>query len=89
MIDLGRTDRCPLGAVCESCGGVEDLAVSTVETPVGVHCVTLCGACYIAGQVPSVAGWPATVDAAGAHCLHLGIDADQMAAAMGAGDEVR
>lgn len=53
----------------------------TVGSPVGVFCVTMCSACVMWDQLPNFAVVSA-VNAALEHCGHLGIDADQMAAAM-------
>jgi hypothetical protein len=35
MVNLDETLRCPVGPECESCGRLDELAVSTADTPVG------------------------------------------------------
>lgn len=82
-VDLDDTSRCPLGVRCESCGVErEDLAVVTAELGrLGIACLTLCPPCSASDVAP-----PVSVSTAarlvGQHCTHLGIDLDQMAAAM-------
>ena len=49
MVNLDDTRHCPVGPECEGCGRLEELAVLTGDTPVGVLCMTLCGSCEIAG----------------------------------------
>ncbi len=80
--DVDDTTGCALDERCEQCGSgdEDDLAVATAGTPVGVYCLTLCGPCADAGRVPEPGGWSAAVTRVLAHCGHLGIDADQMAA---------
>lgn len=80
--DVDDTTGCPLDERCENCGSrdEDDLAVATAETPVGVSCLTLCGPCADAGQVPEPGGWSAAVARVLTHCEDLGIDADAMAA---------
>ena len=77
---LGPVIRCPLGDRCEVCGSGRDLDVATYDTPVGVFCATVCGTCVAAGKAPPVRGWAQAVCRVAAHCGHLGIDVDQMAA---------
>lgn len=81
-VDVYDTERCPLGVRCESCG-VEraDLAVATAETALGVLCLTLCSRCAGSGVAPPVSVG-AAVRLVMQHCAHLGIDADEMAAAL-------
>lgn len=81
-IDLDDTSGCPVGARCESCGSAEERTVRTATTAVGVLCLTLCPRCAAASSIPSLSPTSAVrfvLD----HCGHLGIDADEMAAAMG------
>lgn len=78
--DLDDTANCPKAAACASCGATEDLEVATVGTPVGVLCATVCASCSDGGRAPRPAGWGAAIDAVFAHCIHLGIDADEMSA---------
>jgi hypothetical protein len=77
---LGPTARCPLADACEACASTRELDVATYATPVGVFCATVCGPCIEAGKAPPVHGWAQAVERVGAHCEHLGIDVDQMAA---------
>ena len=81
-IDLHDTSGCPLGVRCEACGiESDDLAVRTSTTLLGVLCLTLCGRCSAADMAPPVAvGTAARLIAQ--HCEHLGIDLDEMAAAL-------
>ncbi len=81
---LGPTLRCPRAGRCEACGNAEDLDLATYQTPVGVFCATVCGACIDAGKAPPVRGWARAVERVGAHCEHLGIDVDEMAARLDA-----
>lgn len=82
--DLDDVSRCPRGHRCESCGDEHaELTVTTAHTPLGVMCVTLCPDCLASGIVPPVAIGTA-VRLVGQHCVHLGIDVDQMAAALDA-----
>jgi hypothetical protein len=52
MVNLEDTRRCPVGSECEGCGRLEELAILTGDTPVGVLCMTLCDSCEIAGVLP-------------------------------------
>lgn len=48
--DLDNTSRCPQGPRCESCGTEgDDVAVSAVQTPVGMLCLSLCDRCATSG----------------------------------------
>jgi hypothetical protein len=40
MVNLDDTRRCPVEPECESCGRLDELAVVTEDTPVGVICMT-------------------------------------------------
>jgi hypothetical protein len=51
-VNLEDTRRCPVGSECEGCGRLEELAILTGDTPVGVLCMTLCDSCEIAGVLP-------------------------------------
>jgi hypothetical protein len=77
---LGPSRRCPRAGRCEACGAARHLEVATYQTPVGVFCATVCACCLAAGNSPAVRSWPGAVERVGAHCQHLGIDVDQMAA---------
>jgi hypothetical protein len=77
---LGPSPRCPRARRCEACGAPRQLDLATYQTPVGVFCATVCDPCVDAGNSPSVRSWLEAFDRVGAHCQHLGIDLDQMAA---------
>jgi hypothetical protein len=77
---LGPTVGCPLGRRCGACGGSQRLAVASYQTPVGVFCATVCRACVAAGAAPPIRSWGQACEGVGAHCQHLGLDLDQMAA---------
>jgi hypothetical protein len=77
---LGPSRRCPRAGRCQACGATRQLAVATYRTPVGVFCATVCGPCGAAGNPPPVRSWGQACQRVGAHCQHLGIDLDQMAA---------
>ena len=77
---LGPAVGCPRAGRCEACGSTRALEVATYQTPVGVFCATVCGACIDTDTAPPVAGWAQAVERVGAHCEHLGIDVDEMAA---------
>jgi hypothetical protein len=85
-VNLDDTARCPVASECATCAGTKDLAVVTVETPVGVLCCTLCVICGDDGERLPVLSWSGAVGASLQHCQHLGIDADQMAAAIAGRD---
>lgn len=78
---LGNVQGCPRGEACVTCGSTMDLAVETATTQAGVFCFTRCEDCFDDEKMPKLS-LPAAVDLSAAHCRHLGIDADQMAAAM-------
>lgn len=80
-MNLDDTSKCPTDSGCAACGAVDDLAVGTADTPVGVLCLTLCGSCAEAGDLPRFSSWTAAVSCVIAHCEHLGVDLDQAAAA--------
>lgn len=76
--DLDDTTGCPTSDACEGCGSTHDLRVVTVDTVVGVYCLTLCAA-ELVRPVPSRTSAPQAVHRVMEHCGHLGIDADEMA----------
>lgn len=76
------TDGCVRADRCLACGAGVDLAVQTATTPVGVVCMTLCPACTSVGVVPRRMGMAEAVTMSLDHCVHLGITADDMDAAM-------
>jgi hypothetical protein len=77
---LGPVARCPLAARCQACGADHELEVATYQTPVGVFCATVCGACLAAGNPPPIRSWGQACERVGEHCGHLGIDLDRMGA---------
>lgn len=96
-IDLDEIAGCPLGVRCECCGleatdpdddladrraGSVELRVATTHLgPMGVSCLTVCGQCRDSGDFPSVS-IVAAARLVCRHAEHLGIDLDQMAAAL-------
>lgn len=81
MAFLHNTRNCPRGGSCVVCGSTMDLAVETATTPVGVVCFERCEDCADGEEMPKLS-WPEAVRRSGEHAVHLGIDVDQMAAAM-------
>jgi hypothetical protein len=77
---LGPSRRCPRAARCQACGAARQLDMTTYQTPVGVLCATVCRSCVAAGSAPPIRSWGQACERVGAHCQHLGIDLDQMAA---------
>jgi len=55
MVYLDDPRHCPVGPECEGCGRLDELAVVTGDTPVGVLCMTLCDACEVTGVLRSSA----------------------------------
>ncbi|OZM79921.1 hypothetical protein [Pseudonocardia sp. MH-G8] len=76
---LDDTTNCPIADRCAGCGSRTRLTPAIADTPVGTLCLTVCPAC-IRHHVPPRLSVPQAVYAAVAHCEHLGIDADEMAA---------
>jgi len=76
-IDLDDMSRCPVDEVCAACGAREDLAVSTLDTSLGVICQTVCDGC--AADLKLLLSPAAAAGLVLGHCAHLGIDVDQMA----------
>jgi hypothetical protein len=78
-VDLFDTSDCPTGRECAGCGRARGaLRLSTLDTPVGVLCLTFCRDCRKDERLPSMS-WPQAVYAVWEHCDHLGITADEMA----------
>jgi hypothetical protein len=77
MVYLEDTHRCPVGPECEGCGGLDELAVVTGDTPAGVLCMTLCDACEVTGVLPILSP---TEESARVleHGQHVGVDVDQL-----------
>ena len=91
MSSIGLIDMssCPRGTRCESCGTESaDLVVHVVElAPLGLACMTWCAACAASDVQPPVAVSTAA-RLVQQHCAHLGIDLDEVAAALdGEGDD--
>jgi hypothetical protein len=84
MIRLDDTSNCPLNESCIYCGTIQELVVATLESPVGVFCITMCDECGESGVCNRLPGLPVAdaVRASLEHCAHLGIDGDEMAALM-------
>lgn len=87
MLDLYDVSRCPRGPTCERCGRREDqgaiLARGTVETVMGVFCATVCVRCSTERSEVAASLSPiAVAERVGRHCEHLGIDLDEMVAAL-------
>lgn len=86
-INLDDTTHCPLDETCAHCGAARDLAVAAYDTSIGVFCQTMCGTCIDGGerdmQTPQYGiALRIVIERVISHCKHLGIDLDQMAAAM-------
>jgi hypothetical protein len=77
MVNLDDTRRCPVGPECESCGRLDELAVSTQDTPVGVLCMTVCDTCEV-GDVLPIFGPEEETTRVLEHGKHLGVDVDQV-----------
>jgi hypothetical protein len=77
MVNLEDTRHCPVGPECEGCGRLDDLAVLTEDTGVGMFCMTLCDACEVTGVLPILS--PAEESARVLdHRQHVGVDVDQV-----------
>jgi hypothetical protein len=76
-IDLDDVSGCPVARRCESCGQAAEVDVVTLDTVVGVYCLTVCGTCVAAAEFPT--DLHTTAMLVGRHCQHLGIDLDAMA----------
>lgn len=84
VVDPDDTRGCPTLPACDGCGAVDDLAVGTGETPLGIACLTLCGSCAEAGDTPRWTVGEALRRVLG-HAEHLGCTVDALAARPGAG----
>ena len=76
MVNLDDTRRCPVAPECESCGRLDELAVTTEDTPAGVLCATLC-TCELAGVPPILSPAQQTARVR-EHGQHVGVDVDQV-----------
>jgi hypothetical protein len=77
MVKLDDTRRCPVAPECGRCGRLDELAVTTEDTPAGMLCMTICATCEVAG-VPIFSpaeDSPRVLE----HGQHVGVDVDQMA----------
>jgi hypothetical protein len=83
MPDLDDVSTCPVADACARCLSTDGLTVVTGQTAVGIFCCTLCDVCDQGRRLP-VMNWTRAVAWSLEHCVHLGIDADQMAALMAA-----
>lgn len=79
-IDVGDTARCPIAEACASCGRADQLRVRAADLPMGVGCLTVCDSCKDRPDIRLSLSSAALMVLS--HCEHLGIDLDQMAAAM-------
>jgi hypothetical protein len=77
MVNLDDTRHCPVGPECESCGRLDELAVSTADTPAGVLCMTVCDACELIA-VHSVLSPAEETARVLAHGQHVGVKVDPM-----------
>ena len=75
MVNLDDTRHCPVAPECESCGRLDELAVVTGDTPVGVICMTVCDACELMAVVP-VLSPPEEATRVLAHGQHVGVEVD-------------
>jgi hypothetical protein len=85
-LNLDDTTNCPLGDRCAHCGTTGGLVVATFDTPIGVLCRTICGTCAADDAPRNPFRFSLelnhVVRMVCDHCEHLGIDLDQMAAAL-------
>ena len=79
MANLDDTRHCPVGPECEGCGGLDELAMVTGDTPAGVLCMTLCDACEVTGVLPILSPAEETARVL-EHAQHVGVDVDQLTA---------
>lgn len=85
-LNLDDTTNCPLGDRCAHCGTTGGLVVATFDAPIGVLCRTICGTCAADDAPRNPFRFSLelnhVVRMVCDHCEHLGIDLDQMAAAL-------
>lgn len=77
MVNLDDTHRCPVGAECEGCGRLDELAVVTGDTRDGILCMTLCDTCEVAGVLPILSPAEETARVR-EHGQHVGVDVAQV-----------
>jgi len=84
-MNLDDTDNCPRDDKCYLCQSTMDLCIGVYGTTLGVFCATICDTCAH-GPTPESPGYGpalmAIIRRIEAHCGHLGITLDQMAAVM-------
>lgn len=79
-VDPDDTSRCPLDSGCETCGAVDDLALLTAPVMSGgITCITLCGSCADACDLPTSWTRAGSVEKVYAHARHLGISGTHLA----------
>lgn len=78
-VDLDDTTGCRRGDRCQRCATATGLAVCTAYAMGGMVCLTLCPTCDPPRLGPTTAALMTL-----AHCEHLGIDLDRMAAQLAA-----
>lgn len=81
--NITDTSQCPSAEKCYRCEGQVNLEVVSMDTQIGVLCMTICDFCVqrlshddpppLAMDLRSIA------DAVGRHCQHLGITLHEMA----------
>lgn len=91
-VDIDSVEGCPTGGACEVCGWTDGcvpppldgcpivVGRATCSTPVGVLCIVICNYCQARGEVPKLRSFADAIGRVCEHCVHLGIDVDQMAA---------
>ena len=79
-VNLNDISHCPIAAECANCHRSRNLEVVIGTLPVGVLCMTVCGDCCDDDTMPRIRSWTEAIDLVCAHCVHLGIDVDEMAA---------
>jgi hypothetical protein len=84
-VDLDDTSNCEPGRRCECCGTTGDITVVTAALGrLGVACLSMCPGCADSTVAPPVAVATA-VRLVSQHCVHLGIDLDEMAEVLAGG----
>ncbi len=80
-MDLDNTAHCPLDTECVACGRVDrdTLEAVTIDTGIGIACLTLCTACAESGHLPALY-YPQAADMVLPHSGLPGTDLEHMAA---------
>ncbi|GAA4852562.1 hypothetical protein [Saccharopolyspora rosea] len=76
-IDLDNVEHCTPAPCCHTCGRTTDLRSLTVDTSIGIACLTLCATCVSVHDVRPMPVAQAMTRVA-EHCAHLGLDLDTM-----------